>query len=143
MRTLAALCVACLLTGCGSEQSPRSQPQATSAPPFQKASADPDVQFLLTASAKDFHDHQPPLPTRFRDVHAGLIPAPDGKQLCLLRGQFLPKQGEWTPFATVKTSGYEQMLGFQAESYTKQPSITWDEREDLSLALKSQLDALR
>jgi hypothetical protein len=152
MRSLAALCAACLLAGCGPDRTPRSQPQAASpapanAAPAQQASIDPAVQFLLAASAKDFHAHQPPYPARFRDVRVGHCVDPDGMKLYLLRGQFLPKQGrgesEWTPFVTIKTSDYEQWLGAQAESYCRQSSIVWDDREDLSASLQGQLDSLR
>ena len=152
MKSLAALCAACLLAGCGSDRAPRSQPQAASpapanASPAQQASIDPAVQLLLAASAKDFHAHQPPNPARFRDVRVGHTVAPDGTKQYLLRGQFLPKKGqvepEWKPFVTIKTSDYEQLLGAQAEGYCRQPSITWDDGEDLSSSLQSQLDSLR
>jgi hypothetical protein len=113
----------------------------------QRCASGYDVQFLLAASTKDFHAHQPPYPARFRDVRVGHTIAPDGTELHLLRGQFLPKQGqvepEWTPFVTIKTSDYEQWLGAQAEGYCRQPSIVWDDREDLSSSLQSQLDSLR
>jgi hypothetical protein len=105
------------------------------------------VQLLLAASAKDFHAHQPPYPARLREVRAGHIVAPDGTDRYLLRGQFLPRQGqvepEWTPFVTIKTSDYEQLLGAQAESYCRQSSIVWDDREDLSSSLQRQLDSIR
>jgi hypothetical protein len=148
MRPLAALCAACLLAGCGSDRAPHnSQSRAASRAPAQQISIDPNVRFLLTASAKDFHAHQPPYPARFRDVRVGHLVAPDGRELSLLRGQFLPKQGqsepEWTPFVTIKTSDYEQWIGAQAERYRRQPSIVWDDRDDLSSSLQSQLDSLR
>ena len=152
MRSLAVLCVACVLAGCGPDRAPRGQPQAASAPtanapPARRASIDPDLGFLLDASAGDFHAHQPPYPERFRDVRVGHTVDPDGKQRPLLRGQFLPKQGqvepEWTTFVTIKTSDYEQMLGGQAEGFCQRSSIAWDDREDLSSSLKSRLDSLR
>src|SRR4051812_11947070 len=152
MRSVAALCAACLLAGCGPDRAPRSQPQAESpapanAVPAPQASIDPAVQFLLAASAKDFHAHQPPYPARFRDVRVGHGVAPDGTKLYLLRGQFLPRPGrgepEWTPFVTIKTSPYEQWLGAAAEGYCRDPSIAWDDREDLSSSLQGQLDSLR
>jgi hypothetical protein len=152
MRLLAALFAACLIAGCGSDRAPRSQPQVASpapanATPSQQGSTDPTVQLLLAASAKDFHTHQPPYPARFREVRVGHTVAPDGTKGHLLRGQFLPKKGqvepEWTPFVTIKTSDYEQLIGGQAEGYCKQPSITWDDREDLSSSLQSQLDSHR
>ena len=152
MRSLAALCAACLLAGCGPDRAPRSQPQGASpapanAAPAQQASTDPAVQFLLAASAKDFHAHQRPYPARFRDVRVGHWAAADGTTLYLLRGQFLPEQGrgeaEWTTFVTIKTSAYEQWIGAAAEEYCRQSSIVWGDREDLSSALQSQLDSLR
>lgn len=147
MRTLAAFCVACLLAGCGSDQAPRSQPQAANTAPAQRASSEPPEQLLLAASAKDFHAHQPPYPARFRDVRFGHIVRPDGTKLYLLSGQFQPTQAkgepEWTPFATIKTSDYEQLLGVQAKSYCEQTSIVWEEQKDLSSSLKSQLDSLQ
>jgi hypothetical protein len=146
MRTLAALWTACLLVGCGAEKTPRIQPRATNSVSVQKRATDPTIQMLLAASAKDFHAHQPPLPDRFRNVRAGHIIAPDGKKQHCVCGQFMPKQGqiepEWTFFVTIQTSGYEQLIGFQAVGFCKQPSIIWDEGEDLSALLQSQLDSL-
>jgi hypothetical protein len=152
VRLLAALFAACLIVGCGSDRTPDSQPQVSSpapanATPAQQGSTDPAVHSLLAASAKDFHAHQPPYPARFREVRAGHTIAPDGKKQYLVRGQFLPKKGqvepEWTSFVTIKTSDYEQLLGSQAEGYCKQPSIVWDDKEDLSSSLQSRLDSPR
>ena len=152
MRSFAALCAACFLAGCGSDQASHSQSQGASpapanTPPARRASIDPPVQFLLAAAARDFHAHQPPYPARFRDVRVGRTVAPDGTERYMLCGQFLPTEGkgehEWTPFVTIKTSGYEQLLGAQAASYCEQPSIIWEDREDLSSSLQSLLDSLR
>jgi hypothetical protein len=150
MKLLAALFASCLISGCGSDRTPDSQtqvarPAPANATPAQQASIDPAVQSLLAASAKDFHTHQPPYPASFRDVRVGHTIAPDGKKQCLVRGQFLPKKGqvepEWTSFVIIKTSDYEQLLGSQAEGYCKQPSITWDDKEDMSSSLQSKLDS--
>lgn len=102
------------------------------------------MQFLLAVSAKDFHDHQPPTPANFRSVRFGHIAGPDRTKQPLLSGEFFPagEKGEWTPFATIKTSGYEQLVGAQAKAYSEQPTITW-ETGDLSAFLKNQLDSLR
>ena len=152
MRSFAALCAACFLAGCGSDQASRSQSQAASpAPantsPARRASIDPPVQLLLATAAKDFHAHQPPYPARFRDVRVGRTVAPDGTERYMLCGQFLPTEGkgehEWTPFVTIKTSDYEQLLGAQAASFCEQPSIIWEDQEDLSASLQSLLDSLR
>jgi hypothetical protein len=112
----------------------------------QNASADPAIEFLLTSAATDFHTHRPPYPTRFRDVRSGYAVTTAGTRQYRLCGEFLAAQeggkAEWAPFATIKTSGYEQLLGAQALSFCKGPSITWN-KEDLSSSLKSRLDALR
>jgi hypothetical protein len=83
----------------------------------------------------------------FRDVRVGYIVTPDGTKQYMLCGQFLPERGkgktEWTPFVTIKTSGYEQWLGVQAASFCQQSSIIWEEQNDLSASLQSQLDSLR
>jgi hypothetical protein len=65
----------------------------------------------------------------------------------MLCGQFLPAQDggktEWTPFATIKTSGHEQWNGAQAAGFCQTPSVIWDMVGDLSSSLQSRLDSLR
>ena len=102
------------------------------------------MQFLLRASAADFHAHTPPTPTRFRGVRAGHKSQPDRTRTELLCGEFLHAQppGAWVPFTTIKTSGYEQWLGPQASAMCGDPCIAWVD-EDLSATLQRQLDALR
>jgi hypothetical protein len=105
------------------------------------------VEFLLKAAAADFHAHRPPDPVRFRDVRVGHVMTPGGEEQYMLCGQFLPGQqggnAEWMPFATIKTSGYEQWIGAQAESFCRRPSLVWDKQDDLSSSLQSRLDSLR
>jgi hypothetical protein len=112
----------------------------------EKASADPAIEFLLTSASTDFHTHRPPDPTGFRDVRSGYALTTAGTRQYRLCGEFLAAQesgkAEWVPFATIKTSGYEQVLGAQASNFCKGPSITWN-KEDLSSSLKNRLDALR
>jgi hypothetical protein len=65
----------------------------------------------------------------------------------MLCGQFLPAQeagtAEWTPFVTIKTSGYEQYIGAQAEAaYCQRPSVIWGKEGDLSASLQSRFDSL-
>ena len=86
----------------------------------------------------------------FHIVAVGLVKlslvAPDGARQYRLCGEFLPAEGggeaQWTSFATIKTSGYEQYVGGQSASFCAGPTMTWDEG-DLSAALQSRLDALR
>ena len=152
MRYLAVLFATLVLAACSTAPARRSESQAVSpaqvlAPELQKASIDSAVQFLLTAAATDFHTHRPPDPVRFRDVRIGHVMTPSGEEQYLLCGQFLPAQeggkAEWTPFATIKTSGYEQWIGAQAANFCQGPSVVWDTEGDLSSSLQSRLDSLR
>ena len=105
------------------------------------------VDFLLTSAATDFHAHRPPYPARFRDVRLGHVTTSGGEKQYRLCGQFLPAQdggkAEWTAFATIKTSGYEQWIGAQSASFCQGPSFRWDEVGDLSSSLQTRLDSLR
>ena len=139
-RIVALLFLTCVVVACSTAPPTRGQSPLTTAP------LNPSVEFLLTSAATDFHAHPPPLPVRFRDVHSGYVIAPDGIRQYELCGEFLPAQqggrGEWTPFATIKTSGYEQWLGAQAEGLCKRSPMTWD-KEDLSSTLQSRFDSMR
>jgi hypothetical protein len=151
MRYLAFLFATLVLAACSTTPARRSESQAAGpaqvlAPELQRASIDPIVQFLLTAAATDFHTHGPS-DVRFRDVRIGHVMTPGGKEQYILCGQFLPTheggKAEWTPFATIKTSGYEQYLGAQAASFCQGSSVLWDKEGDLSSSLQSRLDSLR
>lgn len=65
----------------------------------------------------------------------------------MLCGEFLPAQRdvkvEWTPFATIKTSGYEQYLGAQAASLCQRSTVIWDSKGDLSSSFQIRLDSKR
>jgi hypothetical protein len=122
-----------------------SPPEAQKA--SAKTSAETPLQFLLAAVAKDFHAQRAPRPVGFRDVRLGHVIAADGAQQYLLCGEFLAERekdkGEWTPFATIKTSGYEQWQGAQAVGFCRRPTIVWHDEGNLSAALQSRFDALR
>lgn len=120
MRCLAALFATFVLAACSKTPVTRNESQDVSptqaiASEMQKASMDSVVRFLLTAAATDFHTHRPADPVRFRDVRIGHVMTPSGEEKYILCGQFLPAheggKAEWTPFATIKTSGYEQWIG--------------------------------
>jgi len=152
MRYLAILFTTLCLAACRTALVTRSESEAVRpgqvlAPELQQASLDSAVQFLLTAAATDFHTHRPPDPVRFRDVRIGHVMTPGGEEQYMLCGQFLPAQeggkAEWTPFATVKTSGYEQWIGAQAAGFCQGSSVIWDKVGDLSVSLQSRLDSLR
>jgi len=152
MRYLAVLFVALVLPACSTAPVPRSESPAVSSTQIpaaepQRASIDSVVQFLLTAAATDFHTHRPPDPVRFRDVRIGHVMTDSGKEQYIFCGQFLPAheggKADWTPFATIKTSGYEQWIGGQAAMFCQRPSFIWDKAGDLSSLLQSRLDSLR
>jgi len=138
MRYLAVLFATLVLAACSTAPVPRS---------VSKAVSPGVVQFLVTAAANDFHTHRPPEPVRFRDVRVGHVMSPTGEEQYRLCGQFLPAQqggkAEWTPFVTIKTSGYEQYIGAQAAGFCQDSSVIWDKEGDLSSSLQSQLDSLR
>jgi len=138
MRYLSVLFATLVLAACSMAPDTRSNVQAAS-PAV--------VEFLLTSSATDFHTHRPPDPVRFRDVRVGRTIAASGEERYMLCGQFLPvREGvkaEWTLFATIETSGYEQWLGAQAAGYCQGSSVVWDKGDDLSASLQSRLDSLR
>jgi len=141
MRYLAVLFATLGLAACSTASVTRSESQAVS------PTRDSVVRFLLTAAAADFHTHRPPDPVRFRDVRIGHVMTPSGEEQYMLCGQFLPAQeggkAEWTPFATIKTSGYEQWIGAQAASFCQGSSVIWDKVGDLSSSLQSRLASLR
>lgn len=105
MRSLVPPLTTFLLVACSTAPATPGQ-----APP-QNASMSPAGEFLLTSAATDFHTHRPPNPVRFRDVRSGYVMAAGGTRQYRLCGEFLPAQkggkAEWTPFATIKTSGYK------------------------------------
>jgi hypothetical protein len=152
MRYLAVLFATLVLAACSKAPVSRNESQAVSSTPVlapepQNASIDSVVQFLLTSAATDFHTHRPPDPVRFRDVRIGHFMTPSGEKQYMLCGQLLPApeggKAEWMPFATIKTSGYEQWIGAQATGYCERSSVIWDNVGDLSSSLQSRLDSLR
>lgn len=140
MRYIAVLVAALLLPGCSTAPAPRIDPELASAPPESVQ------QFLLTSAATDFVSHGPSRPTRFRDVRIGSLASPGEDKRYILCGEFLPPQDAsnagWIPFATIKTSDYEQWLGPQAVTFCRL-SVNAQGIGDLSSALQSRLDSLR
>lgn len=152
MRSLVALLAILAMAGCGPAPDSRGQARERAqapavAPSPQGDSLDSTIQFLLTSAASDFHAHRSPHPAGFRHVRLGHLVTSSGEQQYLLCGEFLsaPEGGEaaWGPFATIRTSGYEQWLGPQALAFCQNPAVTWHEAGDLSSALASRLESLR
>ena len=147
MKYLLVVFVTLMFAACGTAPATQSNPPAvsptavnTTAP--QQASIDPVVKFLLTSAASDFHDHGPKGPLHFRNVRVGHVTDPKGEAQYRLCGEFLRDgdKAEWTPFATIKTSGYEQYVGQTA--YCSDSSLVWATQGDLSTSLQGQLDSL-
>ena len=140
MRSIVALLSTCALLACSTAAGARNGPQGKEEP------LNSAVEYLLTSAATDFHTHGPPPPLRFRDVRSGYVMTPDGRKQYRLCGSFSAAQEsrdvEWTPFATIQTSGYEHWLGAQAENFCRRSSVAWD-KGDLSSSLQSRLESLR
>jgi hypothetical protein len=141
-----------VFTACSTPPVSQSQSQAASpgqglASEKNDPSTDSPMEFLLTSAAADFHAHRPPVVERFRDVRFGHMMTPAGAKQYRLCGEFLPQlregKAEWTPFATIKTSGFEQYLGVQAVSWCQRPQFVQDRDEDLSSTLQNRLDSIR
>src|SRR5450631_2785334 len=109
--------------------------------------AESPMEYLVRSAASDFHAHRPPVVERFRHVRFGHVMTPAGAKQYQLCGEFLPQQrggkAEWTPFATIKTFGYEQYLGDLAASWCQRPRFVRDGDEDLSSTLQSRLDSMQ
>lgn len=128
-----AVLLASLAAACG-------KPPAAAPPPESV------VQFLLSSASNDFYAHPAGNPGRFRNVRIGHIVTAGGEKNYRLCGEFLPTETgatkEWTRFATLKMSDYEQWIGPAAAAYCGS-EIIWDSPGDLSSALQNRLDSLR
>ena len=149
---ISLLTIALFFTSCNStshkkiNNSTQVNPDTSRVSETQNASIDSSVRFLLDASAKDFHDHQPPVPVSFRNVQVRNLIGPNAENHYMLCGQFLGKDNqskdEWTSFATIKTSGYEQWIGNQSLTFCQDSRAISYKINDLSSALKSRVDSL-
>jgi hypothetical protein len=153
MRYLLFLFGVLVFAACNTAPAARNASQAASptqapAAELQKASIDPALQYLLTSAAADFHDHPPGAPpVRVRDVRFGHMMTPEGTAQYMLCGEFQrvkdAGKDEWAHFTTIKTSGYEQYIGEQADSRCQGSKVIWDNEGDLTSSLQSKLDALK
>ena len=147
MRFFAILLTTLGLAACSTGPGRSGESQAVSSTQVPAPDVQKVVEFLLTAAATDFHTHRPPDPARFRDVRVGHVATTSAQEQYFLCGQFLPAQegrtAEWTPFATIKTSGYEQWIGAQAAGYCGRSSVLWDKVGDLSSSLQTRLASLQ
>jgi hypothetical protein len=136
----------CKSTSNNNNNSSKGSTDSISFAETQNASIDSIVLFLLDASAKDFHDHQPPVPVGFRNVQIRNLIGSNAENHYMICGQFLAQdkqnKDEWTSFATIKTSGYEQWIGNQSLAYCQDSKSVSYKINDLSSALKSRVDSL-
>lgn len=140
------------LASCNSRSSNNNQtskdsPDSISFTETQSTSLDSTVLFLLSASAKDFHDNQPPVPVSFRNVQVRNLIGQNAENHYLICGQFLAqdkqREDEWTSFATIKTDPYEQWIGSNALTYCQDSKAISYKIDDLSSELKSRFDSLQ
>ncbi|HTX98604.1 MAG TPA: hypothetical protein VMG09_01155 [Bacteroidota bacterium] len=152
MRYCSHLIAVLLLTAGSAILSPRSISQTVgrtdmSSSQQEKASVDSVVDFLLTSAVTDFHAHGPSGPLRFREVHVGHVMNPGAGKQYMLCGQFVVKGQEatsqWTPFVTIKTSGYEQYVGGHSADFCKDSTIVWENAGDVTSLLQRRFDAPR
>lgn len=105
------------------------------------------VQYLVRACAADVLKQYPEALIQFNSCFSGSRPLPSGGNQELLCGQFRIQQdrqwGLWIPFATVKTSGYEQWQGAQASSVCQDAAIVWNSMDDMSTSLQTMLESMR
>jgi len=140
------------LAGCSTAAGTRSNAAAAEttlspATTLQEPTMASAMQFLLASAAADFHAHPPVAAIRFHGVRIGHLMTAEGARQYLLCGEFSSARDSShrgpTPFATIKTSGYEQSLGAQAKAMCQRDSLTWDSDDDLSPLLQHQFDATR
>ncbi len=145
MRYATVLVAALAFVACSAPPDMRSESHAASSTQVLAPELQTAVQFLLGAAADDFHTHGSPKAARFRNVRIGHVVDADGTRRYLLCGLCSPAgKADWTPFATIKTSGYEQWIGVQAGGYCQSPPVVWDEKVgDLSSLLERRLASLR
>ena len=147
LRYLVASLVTLLLAACSTTPAPRAHPASPGQVSASDGQVDSLIQLLLAEAASDFHSHRPSSVAQVRNVRIGHIRSSDGAKQYILCGEFLPGQregkAEWMPFATIKTSGYEQWLGAQAANLCQRSTVIWDREGDLSSSLQTRLDSRR
>lgn len=137
MRHLPIAIALTVLCGCAQQQ----------APSVVLEPADPKMTaFLVDAAAKDFREHGPKAPLKFRNLQIGHIPGPTGQEMGRLFGE-VQEEGkpDWVAFATVQTPGegaFEQYLGQGTATYKDNSAIVWNKADGLQVALETRLKEL-
>jgi hypothetical protein len=103
-------------------------------------------QYLVRACAADVRKQYPEKEIEFNTSFSGYKSLPSGEKQDFLCGQFRVQErgqwGEWIPFATIKTSGYEQWQGAQASTFCKDEAIVWNSLDDISSSLQTMLESM-
>jgi hypothetical protein len=140
MRKVLVLTMAIVLFACDASRTPGSDSGT------QASSTDPAiVDSLIGWAATDFRAQRGPKPVRFRAVHSGHVATAGDERQYRLCGEYSPaSQGdaEWIPFATIRTSPYEQWLGGSALGYCNDTALVRD-ADDLSARMLSRFDSVR
>jgi hypothetical protein len=111
---------------------------------IQNDSLDKVVNAIIDISANDFYKNQKPLPVDFRNVLIKYHLKPTKEMLYILCGQFQEKdKSEWTQFATIKNSDYEQWIGPNGSTYCENSTEIPYKTTDLSTKLKKRLNSLQ
>jgi hypothetical protein len=146
---LSFLLLTVVLTSCNSSQDKNAAKATSDAHALAgnpTTALDSVVFYLLDMSAKDFHDHQPPVPVGFRNVQFKNLVDADAKNHYMICGEFLSKDMKsndtWTPFATIKTSDYEQWIGSHAVEFCRDAKEVAYKTHDLSSALKLRFESM-
>jgi len=150
MRYCALISTLLVIAGCASAPVSHTRPPAeiparSSAQEMRDTPPDSVVRFLISSAAADFHTHGPSQIVRFRDVRLGYSVTLSGEKQYVLCGQFLRRQNgdstAWVPFSTVRTSGYEQSIGAQAEMYCRTATAIPYTGGDLTFMLQSRFES--
>ena len=152
LMSMSILIFTLFLTSCNSRSgndihSSKGTSDSISLAETQNTSLDSIVHFLLDASAKDFHDNQPPTPVSFRNIKVRNLIGPNEENHFMICGEFLTKDNHnkevWTHFATIKTDPYEQWIGSNALMYCQDSKEISYTKIDLSIVLKNRFDSLQ
>lgn len=150
MRIVIVILAFLALTACGKPAATNNEPMVEASNPasvgmsFDKSSMAAALEYLLASAASDFQTHGP-LAVDVRNVRLGYSLVENGEEQYMLCGEFLPageeESAKWWPFATLKTSAYEQWLGAQAVGICEQSSIVWEESGDLTSELRQRIES--
>ncbi len=102
-----------------------------------------DIAFLIEATASDFSNRPNANFLRFRDVQAGVWPQADGSDRPLLCGEVeltADDKGEaFQPFATVRSDGFELLIGEAGQAICADDRVIIQPSADLAIRIERRL----